>query len=89
MSRCAIVVSTSDRPPIERVQAALAATACAAPSSPPPPPPPATLAELAARLPAEAAGFRRARLPGNILRFETAGAVGVAFARALLERGAR
>lgn len=39
--------------------------------------------ELAA---AEAAGFRRARLPGNILRFETAGAVGVAFARALLDR---
>jgi 16S rRNA (uracil1498-N3)-methyltransferase len=33
------------------------------------------------------AGFRRVRLPGNILRFETAGAVGVAFARALLERG--
>lgn len=35
----------------------------------------------------DAAGFRRVRLPGNILRFETAGAVGVAFARALLERG--
>ncbi len=35
----------------------------------------------------DAAGFRRARLPGNILRFETAGVVGVAFARALLERG--
>jgi 16S rRNA (uracil1498-N3)-methyltransferase len=34
----------------------------------------------------DAAGFRRARLPGNILRFETAGVVGVAFARALLER---
>jgi 16S rRNA (uracil1498-N3)-methyltransferase len=34
----------------------------------------------------EAAGFRRARLPGNILRFETAGVAGVAFARALLER---
>lgn len=34
----------------------------------------------------EAAGFRRARLPGNILRFETAGAVGVAFARARIER---
>jgi 16S rRNA (uracil1498-N3)-methyltransferase len=33
-----------------------------------------------------AAGFRRARLPGNILRFETAGVVGVAFARAVLER---
>jgi 16S rRNA (uracil1498-N3)-methyltransferase len=35
----------------------------------------------------DAAGFRRARLPGNILRFETAGVVGVAFARALVERG--
>jgi 16S rRNA (uracil1498-N3)-methyltransferase len=34
----------------------------------------------------DGAGFRRARLPGNILRFETAGVVGVAFARALLER---
>ena len=34
------------------------------------------------------AGFRRVRLPGNILRFETAGVVGVAFARALLERDA-
>lgn len=34
----------------------------------------------------DAAGFRRARLPGNILRFETAGVVGVAFARAVLER---
>ncbi len=34
----------------------------------------------------DAAGFRRARLPGNILRFETAGVVGVAFARALVER---
>jgi 16S rRNA (uracil1498-N3)-methyltransferase len=34
----------------------------------------------------DAAGFRRARLPGNILRFETAGVVGVAFARALLDR---
>jgi 16S rRNA (uracil1498-N3)-methyltransferase len=33
----------------------------------------------------DAAGFRRARLPGNILRFETAGVVAVAFARALLE----
>lgn len=33
----------------------------------------------------DAAGFRRVRLPGNILRFETAGVVGVAFARALLE----
>jgi 16S rRNA (uracil1498-N3)-methyltransferase len=35
----------------------------------------------------DAAGFRRVRLPGNILRFETAGVVGVAYARALLERG--
>lgn len=35
----------------------------------------------------DAAGFRRVRLPGHILRFETAGVVGVAFARALLERG--
>jgi 16S rRNA (uracil1498-N3)-methyltransferase len=34
----------------------------------------------------DAAGFRRVRLPGNILRFETAGVVGVAFARGLLER---
>ncbi len=34
----------------------------------------------------ERADFRRARLPGNILRFETAGVVGVAFARAALER---
>jgi 16S rRNA (uracil1498-N3)-methyltransferase len=34
----------------------------------------------------DAAGFRRVRLPGNILRFETAGVVGAAFARALLER---
>jgi 16S rRNA (uracil1498-N3)-methyltransferase len=37
----------------------------------------------------DAAGFRRAALPGNILRFETAGVVGAAFARALVERGAR
>ena len=35
-----------------------------------------------------AAGFRRVRLPGNVLRFETAGVVGVAFARALVERAA-
>jgi len=35
----------------------------------------------------DAAGFRRVRLPGHILRFETAGVVGVAFARALVERG--
>jgi 16S rRNA (uracil1498-N3)-methyltransferase len=41
-------------------------------------------AELAAL---DAAGFRRVRLPGNILRFETAGVVGAAFARGLLERG--
>ncbi len=40
-------------------------------------------AELSA---CEAAGFRRARLPGNILRFETAGVVGLAFARTLVER---
>lgn len=33
----------------------------------------------------EAAGFRHVRLPGNVLRFETAGIVGVAFARALAE----
>lgn len=36
-----------------------------------------------------AAGFRQARLPGNILRFETAGVVGVAFLRALLDRASR
>jgi 16S rRNA (uracil1498-N3)-methyltransferase len=36
----------------------------------------------------EAAGFRRARLAGNILRFETAGIVGLALVRALLERSA-
>ena len=36
----------------------------------------------------EAAGFRRARLPGNILRFETACIAGLAIGRALLERGA-
>ena len=36
----------------------------------------------------EAAGCHRTRLPGNILRFETAGVVGLAFARALVE-GAR
>ncbi len=36
----------------------------------------------------EAAGFRRARLPGNVLRFETAGVLGLAFSRALLERRA-
>ncbi len=34
----------------------------------------------------EVAGFRRMRLPGNVLRFETAGVLGVAFARALVER---
>lgn len=33
----------------------------------------------------DAAGFRRVRLPGNVLRFETAGVVGVALARALLD----
>ena len=33
-----------------------------------------------------AAGFRRARLPGNILRFETAAIVGVALARASADR---
>lgn len=32
------------------------------------------------------AGFRRVRLPGNILRFETAAIVGVAFVRAALDR---
>jgi 16S rRNA (uracil1498-N3)-methyltransferase len=37
----------------------------------------------------EAAGFRRARLPGNILRFETAAIVGVALARAAADRAAR
>lgn len=39
----------------------------------------------------DAAGFRRVRLPGNVLRFETAGVVGVAFASAAVEasRGAR
>jgi 16S rRNA (uracil1498-N3)-methyltransferase len=37
----------------------------------------------------EAAGFRRARLPGNILRFETAAIVGVALARASADRAAR
>jgi 16S rRNA (uracil1498-N3)-methyltransferase len=36
-----------------------------------------------------AAGFRRAALPGNILRFETAGVVALALARALVERGTR
>jgi 16S rRNA (uracil1498-N3)-methyltransferase len=35
----------------------------------------------------EAAGFRRARLAANILRFETAGVAGLAVARALLDRG--
>lgn len=34
----------------------------------------------------DAAGFRRARLPGNVLRFETAGMAGLVLARALLER---
>lgn len=33
----------------------------------------------------EAAGFRRLRLPGNVLRFETAGVVGAAFARGMVE----
>jgi 16S rRNA (uracil1498-N3)-methyltransferase len=37
----------------------------------------------------EAAGFRRARLPGNILRFETAAIVGVALARASADRVTR
>ena len=37
----------------------------------------------------DAAGFRRAALPGNILRFETAGVVGLALARLLADRGAR
>lgn len=32
-----------------------------------------------------AAGFRAASLPGNILRFETAGVLGAAFARAMVE----
>lgn len=36
-----------------------------------------------------AAGFRRAALPGNILRFETAGVVGLALARALVDRAPR
>lgn len=36
----------------------------------------------------EAVGFRRVRLPGHVLRFETAGVVGIAFARALAERTA-
>jgi 16S rRNA (uracil1498-N3)-methyltransferase len=44
---------------------------------------PRELAEL------EAAGFRRARLPGNILRFETAAIVGVALVRASVDRAAR
>ena len=34
----------------------------------------------------ESAGFRRVRLPGHVLRFETAGVIGIAFARALVER---
>ncbi len=34
----------------------------------------------------DAAGFTRVRLPGHILRFETAAVVGVAFARAALHR---
>jgi 16S rRNA (uracil1498-N3)-methyltransferase len=33
----------------------------------------------------EDSGFRRARLPGNILRFETAAIVGIALARAALD----
>lgn len=33
----------------------------------------------------EAAGFRRVRLPGNVLRFETAGVIGLAFARAAVD----
>ncbi|WP_148306372.1 RsmE family RNA methyltransferase [Gemmatirosa kalamazoonensis] len=37
----------------------------------------------------EAAGFHRARLPGNILRFETAAIVGVALARASADRSVR
>ena len=37
----------------------------------------------------ETAGFRRVRLPGNVLRFETAGVVGLAFARALAEHPRR
>jgi hypothetical protein len=36
----------------------------------------------------EGAGFRRARLAANILRFETAGVAGLAVVRALLDRGA-
>jgi 16S rRNA (uracil1498-N3)-methyltransferase len=43
---------------------------------------PAELVEL------EGAGFRRLRLPGNILRFETAAVVGIALVRAALERTA-
>lgn len=34
----------------------------------------------------EAAGFHRVRLPANVLRFETAGVIGIAFARALVEQ---
>lgn len=37
----------------------------------------------------QAAGFRLAALPGNILRFETAAVLGAAFARALLEHPGR
>jgi 16S rRNA (uracil1498-N3)-methyltransferase len=33
----------------------------------------------------EQTGFRRARVPGNILRFETAAIVGIALARAALD----
>src|SRR5205085_571528 len=43
---------------------------------------PAELAQL------EQAGFRRARLAANILRFETAGVVGLALVRARLDAGA-
>ena len=34
----------------------------------------------------ESAGFRRVRLPGHVLRFETAGVIGIAFARAFVDR---
>lgn len=45
--------------------------------------------EPAERAELEAVGFHRVRLPGNILRFETAAIVGAALARALTDRAAR
>ncbi len=47
----------------------------------------AFLATIRAAL--DAAGFRRVRLPGNILRFETAAILGAGLARLLVERARR